>query len=371
MKRLTALAWIAALCLGLLVYSLLDVPKEAEPVSSGSPQLQQTLEAAETGLSVYVQDLQARAAWAAAAGSYSTLTDCEVTLSDTPEAAQLMVFTDLSQARSWADRCVDLSATVAYAQLVNWDLAAQRDGTVYGLPLEMEGHGLICNTHLLAGHYAVSEIQDFSKLEEVVDELSRSAVKPFASADPAVLARLLLSLPEGGRALADLFLDNGGTFSTTGVQELVRSQAVFCFGSTAELTEDISLDILPLCLDHADVQDQTLCVTGRQYLCIRGDVSGEQTAAAMALLDLLVLPQEDGTTPLDLLGRLSPYRQTTFTSNAPEQSLREDLAAGKGCLVLIEQAPEGAKEALLAYQQDRTDENWAKFLAFRRSSQTT
>ena len=85
-------------------------------------------------------------------------------------------------------------------------------------------------------------------------------------------------------------------------------------------------------------------------------------------LSYLVAPAPEGQVPLDTMGYLSPFRQAVFASNGMEQTLRNDLSAGKGCLRYVgpQSLPEGMAQALLAYAEDPTDEAWARFEALIR-----
>ena len=64
---------------------------------------------------------------------------------------------------------------------------------------------------------------------------------------------------------------------------------------------------------------------------------------------------------MDRLQILAPYRQATYCANPLETVLRQDLTAGKGYVVcpVLDAPPVGFVEALTAFAQDPTDENWA------------
>lgn len=363
MKRSVALAWIVLLCLGLMIYCIVEGSTPTAPVLR--PQETQTLTDPSTQpprISIWVQDPMAGAAWEELAVDYSAVSGAEVAVVEDAQDAALLILEDAAEVARWSDHCLDLSGTVAYAQLVNWDLAARLDGKVCGIPTQMEGFGLICNTQLLASAYSLSEIGEISKLKEVVEHITTAGMTAFAPSDPDIFTAFVASLPEDSRAFVDLYFANGGELSEGGLQEMLRGQAVFCLGSTAgyEVQDSAVLGILPICLGHEDAREHTLCVAGSDFLCVRGDVSEGQ--AVLDFLDYLVLPDEEGMVPLDRLRVLAPFRQAAYAANGAEQTLRDDLASGKECLAMVDRLPQGLTDALLTYAAEPTEENWDSFV---------
>lgn len=374
MKRAFAVIWILALCLGLMIYCFTHAPVAQDDESQ--PSLEQTQETTLSTqapeepdllyLPVYVQEPEEKAAWEQVAQAYAQTSGVEMTLVEDPEQAVVMILTDGGQVAGWSDRCMELGGSGAYAQLIDWDLAVRYEEKVCAIPTRMEGLGLICDTQLLAQYYSLSEITDFGKLREVVGTLSEAGIPVFATADPQTFAVLLASLPEGGRDLIDLYLVSGGTMQEGGgLDQILQGQAMFYLGSTAEyrIQDGTVPGILPICLGHEDLREHTLGVVGSQVILVRNDGTTEQIQVAMEFLDSLVVPDESGVVPLDGVQCMSPFRQTTYASNALEQTLRWDLVSGKECLACTpdEHTVEDLTAALLAYVADPTDENWAKF----------
>lgn len=303
MKKVLALLWIAALCLGLLLYGFSGrtAPIQSEPPSpTGTAPESSVPTFPEDDCRIYVQSPSDR--WNALANQAGLY------LTDNPELATLLVLSDSDEAARWASRCLDLGSTGAYAQLIHWDLAVFSQGKICAIPLSMEGLGLLCNAQLLAQFCSPSEITDLASLGRIVQTAADAGVTPFASGDLTVLAQLLSALPTDGRDFVNLYFDSEAV-PGSGISQLQSGEALFCFGSTAHCTGNIS--ILPVCLGHEDIRTHTLCVSGGDYLCIRQDVSSAQQDAALAFLDSLVTASEEGIVPIDTLQNLAPFRQST------------------------------------------------------------
>jgi ABC-type glycerol-3-phosphate transport system substrate-binding protein len=231
----------------------------------------------------------------------------------------------------------------------------------------MSAFGLMYNmTTLISTGYTPSDISDLNSFSTVVQQLGQQGYTVFAGrglTDGVV--EMLASLPGNIRTLTDLWLSYGASGDEeTALERFLQGKALFYLGSIEEYQTICdgameNIGILPIYLDDQPAQTQSLCVTAEEYWCVAGDDPAE-TAAAMAFLDYLVQADEQGNVPVDKLEILAPYRQATYSSNPLEQILRQDLTAGKGYLVCHPEqpVPEGFMEALRAYTQDPTDENW-------------
>lgn len=86
---------------------------------------------------------------------------------------------------NWADYCADLSATELYKHLSDKSLAVTSKGKVYGIPYVVEGYGIIYNKAITDKYFALAEkatsynsmdeINNFSKLKEVADDIQKNA----------------------------------------------------------------------------------------------------------------------------------------------------------------------------------------------------
>ena len=308
--------------------------------------------------------------WLALEGTYPALGIEVIITNEQPTMAILdQTGAVLSQNQLW----IDLSGTTAYAQLIDWDLAAKYDGQCLGLPLEMECFGLICNNPLMASLGATtSDIWDFASLSQVAGNLTSQGVPAFAPMKSEDLCRIMMMIPEYFRGFLDLYLTNTNLSSSeevSGLNAIMNQNAVLCVTSGSDLAQLNSnqmhqLGFLPLYLGGENVSNTSVCVTGSSFACIRADASIEEQQAAIALLNYLVTARDDGTVPTDQLQIGAPYRQASFSADPFQQLLRADLLTGKNCVncPCVSEIPVTLIQALETYIQEPTDENWNAIL---------
>ncbi|HAK69243.1 MAG TPA: ABC transporter substrate-binding protein [Treponema sp.] len=129
---------------------------------------------AETGVKVTVET--------AANGTYeSTLTSKMAT----KEAPTLFQINGPRGYANWKDYCADLSNTELYKHLSDKSLAVTSGGKVYGIPYVVEGYGIIYNKAVTDRYFALAEkaapyssmdeVNNFSKLKEVVEDMQKNA----------------------------------------------------------------------------------------------------------------------------------------------------------------------------------------------------
>ena len=168
MKKILVLIWIGALLLGLLIYGMVDTPRPETQAPTASED-GGTEDVPTTPVAKIQLRIRAPREWDAVISDYAAVSGVQLQrvddLSGDPELIRVDSALEVAQ---WSDRCADLSATAAYAQLVSWDLAVKVDGNVCAIPLQMEGHGLVCDTKLLASAYSLSDIRDFETLRDSV-----------------------------------------------------------------------------------------------------------------------------------------------------------------------------------------------------------
>lgn len=390
MKKLPALLCICGVCLGLLLYNIFGVPRQAPRELPDAPTQTSTTTKATTKtadqspteslplsepepeepkrpavqIRILNEDSARQQAWEEIATQYSQANDVEIVILENAEGASPTLFTTKSLDGLAVQ---DLSGTVAYAQLADMSLTLTEDGKVCGIASEMNAFGLMYNIDLLiSAGYTPGDIYDLNSFAAVVQGLSQQGYTAFAGRGLTDgVAAHLASLPGNIRTLAGLWVANTSTKSEEdALDRFISGESVFYMGSTDEYEAITAgcvknLGILPIYLDDQPPQSQSLCVTAERYWCVVGNNEAE-TAAAMAFLDYLVMPDENGVVPMDTLKILAPYRQATYFDNPLEQILRQDLMEGKGYLVCqpVEELPEGFVEALSAYAKDPTDENW-------------
>ena len=376
MKKIFALLWISALCVGLLVYSLCSPtpqPNTAEPVTQPTDSVIDIVDnqppQKETQLRILLPDPSKRAQWEQIAAAFSEKTGIRVVLLDSDRESAPTLFTVAGTHELAGRTCQDLSGTAAYAQLANMNLALSVEGKICGLAAEVECFGLIYNNDLLvAAGYTTGDISDIDGFSALVQGLSGQGYTAFSGRGlHDGVALRLASLPGNFRTLAQLWLDNAAK-DTEGdaLSRFMAGETVFYMGSTHEYAAITdggvgNLGILPIYLDDRQPQTQSLCVTAKSYWCISSEDPAE-VAAATAFLDYLVMADDSGAVPVDLLEILAPYRQATYHGNPLEAVFRQDLIAGKSYLVcsVTEQVPAGFVDALMVFTQDPTEENWSK-----------
>ena len=261
--------------------------------------------------------------------------------------------------------CLDLTDTMAYANLASTDFTLTQDGKVLGIASEAEPFGLICNTALLARvGYTTGEIDSFADLKAVAEYITahQEELGFGAFAIPSGESRfadLLYALPVDIRPIWDLYSQN----STPG--DIPSGQAVFSLGTLSDMKylggSKLQLELLPMYIGTVGEETQGLYCFGKQYWCIRADATQEQIDGALAFLNFLINPRTDGTVPVDDLGILAPYRQATYTQTNMERRFRSDIAQGKTLNVCgaLKKAPDGFAWVLRNYANNPTDENWS------------
>lgn len=311
------------------------------------------------------------ARWRALEGKYPSL-GIEVIITD--ENPTLILVDRMGQVSVLRNQLADLSGTAAYAQLINWNLAASIDGQVLGLPLEMDCFGLICNNSLMASLGATTgDITGFASLAQVAKNIHAQGVSAFATMDAETIAQIMLMIPGDIHNFLDLYLQTVSTApilaGEDGLQQILSGKAVFTLGHASDLTglsdaQKDNLGFLPLYLGGENESNTSLCVTGSSYACVSALATDAEQQAAMAFLDYLVTAQPDAAVPADTLKISAPYRQAVFTSNPFEVLLRADLLAGKQCLACLEvsEVPQPLLLALQTYIQNPTEENWYNIL---------
>jgi hypothetical protein len=376
MKKLFALLWICALCVGLLLYNLVCYECKKPSVEEHSAASTQTgnstnpeLTRPKAQVRIRIADAEDRAAWEQIAADYQAATDLEVVLLDDTDQRQPTLF--LVDDPESVDPALyqDLSGTVACAQLADMGLTLRAEEKVYGIAADVECFGLIYNESLLAQVATPDEVVDIASFSTLVQNLALKGYTVFAGRglNDGVAVRLA-SMPGKIRSLAGLWVEYASKASEeSALERFLSGESVFYLGSTDEYDAITAagidrLGILPVFQDvHEDVSvQQSLCVSAKSYWCVGGDA--QEAAAATAFLDYLLTSTDDGQIPADALKMLAPYRQAAYCANPLEEVLRRDVAAGKSLLVCetVEQAPDGFVDALTAYAENPTDENWQK-----------
>lgn len=353
MKKLLALAWIFALCTGLLIYSFAQRPEPTEqsaqpPVATADepPQTRDTTPETDppaTPDEVRQQSLQIlflndhpvlQLIYDQLSDEFFEQTGIRVlTVSSAMNLEQQMpvLFSISDGVPQWP--CLDLSDTVACANLACECFTLKEGDKVLGIANEAEPFGLIYNSALLArAGYTGTDINSFSALEAVAAYIDQNkdalGFGAFAPADQA----LMESVPGDNDFLWDLYR----AYETKG--DLLSGGAVFKLGTLSDMERvgssgELQLDMLPLYTGAEGEETQGVHCFVKHYWCVREDAAEEEIQGSLAFLNFLISPRTDGTVPVDDLALLSPYRQAVYARNSVQQRFRTDIATGKKCVV--------------------------------------
>lgn len=345
MKKLLALACIVVLCAGLLIYSFADrkapLEVEAQPALATSDEPMETREATpdeprqETMRFLFLNDHPVlQLIYDQLSDEFFEQTGIRVVTvsSEVNLEGQDPVLFSLPDGRSpWP--CMDLSDTVACANLACDCFTLKEDDRVVGIANEVEPFGLIYNTTLLARvGYTASDIDSFSDLKSVAGYINENqdtlGFGAFAPADE----ELMVSIPGQTDLLLDLYLSHYAP------GDLLSGEAVFGLGTLSDMERlsangELQLDMLPLYTGVSGEETQGVHCFVKSYWCVREDATEEEIQAALAFLNFLVSPRTDGTVPVDDLALLAPYRQALYARNSVQQRFRNDIAQGKKCIV--------------------------------------
>lgn len=353
MKQIIALACIVLLCAGLLIYSFADrngsvtdgfqpvlaTPDEPEqprasvpettPIATPDEPRQETVRLLFLNDNPMLQLIydQLSDEFFEQTGIRVMTVSSEANLEE--EAPVLFSISD--DTPQWP--CLDLSDTVACANLACECFTLKDGDRVLGIANEAEPFGLIYNTALLARvGYTGGDIDSFSDLKTVVGYIAQNEESlgfgVFASAEDEFLG----SIPGDTQAFIDLYL------SHLAQGDLLNSGAVFGLGTLSDMewlsaNGELQLDMLPLYIGSSDEQTQGVHCFVNHYWCVREDAPEDQIWGALAFLNFLVSPRTDGTVPVDDLCLLAPYRQAVYARNSVQQRFRSDIALGKKCVV--------------------------------------
>lgn len=117
-----------------------------------------------------------------ASGQYESSLRTEIVKSDAPTIFYLNGYVGLS---NWKDYAYDLSGTNAYQSLtqVGKDLSLKEESKVYGIPISVEGYGLIYNKEILDAYFTltdresslnnIEEVKSFSEFNIIVNDLQK------------------------------------------------------------------------------------------------------------------------------------------------------------------------------------------------------
>lgn len=385
----------ASLVLAALILLLLPAAPNGPGVSTGptgpglpsssdnQPVTSTTQPAAPGVVRLYGCDDDVLAVFTELASEYTALTGVEVVvLCHEPDGCQatlqrymesedpptMLCVHSQSQLKDWQDTLLDLNDTALAAALCNDGLGMRLNGKLLGIPMEVEGYGLLFNAELLGkkAAYTREGIQNLTDLKIVSQILKNNSVKAFpaaAFASQDVWYLLMNEDLQSARSFIDLYLAN---CSKTGdsMTLFLNGKAAFYLGGTwdydtlasfTDATLDVrNLDILP---NYAAGAMQYLCST---VWCVNASARQEDIDATLAFLSWMVTAGEETPAPVDQLQKLSPFTDAAWYGNWLENKLRGYMQAEAAVLHWKDADLVGNRllPSLAVYMADNTNENW-------------
>ncbi|GHU66211.1 ABC transporter substrate-binding protein [Clostridia bacterium] len=307
----------------------------------------------------------------AASGTYEQSLRSEIAKKDAPTIFQINGPVGYA---SWKDYTADLSASEVYTHLTDKSLAITgEDGGVYGIPLTIEGYGIIVNNKIAAQYFALpgaqatslDEITTFAKLKAVVEDMQSKAsdlridgvfastsLKPGEDwrwqthlmnvpiyyewsgedadlSDPAATAEIKFQYSDNFKDIFDLYLNNSTIKPTVaGSKTVDDSMAEFALGKAVMVqngnwaygqisgvdgntvaAEDVTF--LPIYIGAPGEETQGLCIGTENFFCINKNASEADQKASLDFMNWLYTSDAGKAHVTNDLGFIAPF--DTFT----------------------------------------------------------
>ena len=288
--------------------------------------------------------------------------------------------------KTWGSYCADLTNADLTKHLTDASLALKGDGKVVGLPLAVEGYGIIYNQAIMDKYFkldgakakSMDEINNFAKLKAVAEDMTAKKSKLGIK---GVFASTSLKSGEDWRWQTHLAnipityeLEDSNTAVTSGVSEvsfkyaneyknifdlylnnstvdkkLLGSKSVgdstgeFALGQCAmvqngnwvwsdisktdgNVVEASDIKFLPIYTGHTGEEKQGLCIGTENFACINSKASADDQKASLDFLNWLYTG--DGMDYVtksgdDGLGFIAPY--DTFKGKSPDDPLAKQV----------------------------------------------
>ena len=329
-----------------------------------------------TGVKVKVQT--------AAAGTYEKSLRSEMAKSDAPT---IFICNGPVGYKTWGSYCADLTDTKMAKQLTSQSLALKDGSKIVGLPLAVEGYGLIYNQAIMDKYFkldgakakSMDEINSFAKFKDVVEDMTAKKGKlgikgVFASTSlksgedwrwQTHLANIPITyelqdnktdLTKGVNEIQfkygnefknifDLYLNNSVTNKKLlGSKSVGDSTSEFALGQAAMVQNgnwvwsDISktdgnvvkkedIKFMPIYTGHSGEETQGICMGTENFACINSKASADDQKASIDFLNWLYTGE--GTdyvtkSPSDGgLGFIAPYE--AFKCKSPDDPLAQEV----------------------------------------------
>jgi len=316
----------------------------------------------------------------AASGQYEPTLKAEITKDDAPTLFQI---NGPIGYQNWKDYTLDLKDSELYKHLINKDLAVTSDGGVYGIPYVVEGYGIIYNNAIMQKYIAlpnakiknVSEINNFAKLKEVVEdmqakksELGIDGVFASTSLSPGEdwrwqthlanlpifyeyrdnktkdMAEVKFKYADNYKNIFDLYVANSTVDPKSLTSKTVSdSMSEFALGKAAMIqngnwawsqisgvngnvvkAEDIKF--LPIYTGVSGEEKQGLCIGTENFFSINSKTTPENQKAALDFINWLFTSEKGKTFVTKDLGFITPF-DTFKAEEAPNDPLAKEVVA--------------------------------------------
>lgn len=319
----------------------------------------------------------------AASGTYEQTLKSEMAKSDAPTLFQI---NGPLGYLNWKDYCADLSDTQLYQHLKDKSLAITSEGRVYGIPYVVEGYGIIYNNAIMEKYFgmdgakarSVGEINSFSKLREVVEDMTAKkeqlgidGVFASTSLKPGEdwrwhthLANIPItyeweenevdltgegtkeiqfSFAENFKNIFDLYLDNAvSERKRLGTKQVMDSMAEFALGRCAMVQngnwawndikevegntiKEEDIRFLPIYTGTEGEDNQGLCIGTENFFCINAKASPEDQKRAADFIYWLFSSDTGKKFVTEKLKFIAPF-DTFSAGESPDDPLAKEVA---------------------------------------------
>ena len=265
----------------------------------------------------------------------------------------------------WQDSLLDLTGTALETALCSADFGFRSGGKLLGLPMAVEGMGLLSNPPLMSVVISRQDVLDMG-LRTSVQLLEMNGVTAFANVPHGMPVWLRLLQSSDGAAMRDfldLHMENQiGTGNP--MDQFMSGKTAFFLGTTADYDQLSQQPDQELPLNEVDILP-TGTGEGLHYLCktawgVNGNANPNDIDATLDFLQWMVTATEEGAAPIDQLQNLSPFLGAGWYGNQLEKKLRKYMQLEPAVLVW-EAGDRNSRDLLLAlgvYVNDPTDANW-------------
>ncbi|OKL47400.1 ABC transporter substrate-binding protein [Boudabousia marimammalium] len=316
----------------------------------------------------------------AASGNYEQTLKTEITKSDAPTMFQVNGPVGLE---SWHKYTLDITDSEIAKNLKDDGLALKgEDGKIYGVPVAIEGYGIIYNEEIMDKYFAMpgakaksmDEIKDFAKLKEVVEDMQAHkadlgidgvfAATSLASGEDWRWQTHLANIPMYYEYMADgvtdtkeakftfanefknifdLYLDNSTVDKAVTPSKTVSdSMAEFALGKAAMVqngnwawgqineqagntVKEDKIKFLPIYTGHQGEEKQGLAVGTEAFLAVNAKASEADQKATMDFINWLFTSDEGKKHVVDDLGFNAPFKSFS-EAEVPNDPLAKEIA---------------------------------------------